>query len=69
MGTRGTGRPCPCIPLSSGLACLVCFLLATCFMLQSRSYWLQVFDNFAVSLNLVTFAFMAVAGVVYVYGM
>ncbi|XP_023562746.1 sodium-dependent neutral amino acid transporter B(0)AT3 isoform X2 [Octodon degus] len=53
----------------TGLACLVCFLSATCFTLQSGSYWLEVFDNFAASLNLVIFAFLEVVGVVYVYGM
>ncbi|XP_013361359.1 PREDICTED: sodium-dependent neutral amino acid transporter B(0)AT3 isoform X8 [Chinchilla lanigera] len=35
----------------------------------SGSYWLEVFDNFAASLNLVTFAFLEVVGVIYVYGM
>ncbi|XP_013361353.1 PREDICTED: sodium-dependent neutral amino acid transporter B(0)AT3 isoform X1 [Chinchilla lanigera] len=53
----------------TGLTCLVCFLSATCFTLQSGSYWLEVFDNFAASLNLVTFAFLEVVGVIYVYGM
>ncbi|XP_021114241.1 sodium-dependent neutral amino acid transporter B(0)AT3 isoform X2 [Heterocephalus glaber] len=53
----------------TGLACLLCFLSATCFTLQSGSYWLEVFDNFAASLNLVTFAFLEVVGVIYVYGM
>uniref|UniRef100_H0VH68 Transporter n=1 Tax=Cavia porcellus TaxID=10141 RepID=H0VH68_CAVPO len=53
----------------TGLACLVCFLSATCFTLQSGSYWLEVFDNFAASLNLVTFALLEVVGVTYVYGM
>nr|XP_012996301.1 sodium-dependent neutral amino acid transporter B(0)AT3 isoform X3 [Cavia porcellus] len=69
---EGTGRPClctPAAPLSPGLACLVCFLSATCFTLQSGSYWLEVFDNFAASLNLVTFALLEVVGVTYVYGM
>ncbi|KFO38489.1 inactive sodium-dependent neutral amino acid transporter B(0)AT3 [Fukomys damarensis] len=53
----------------TGLACLVCFLSATCFTLQSGSYWLEVFDNFAASLNLVAFALLEVVGVIYVYGM
>lgn len=59
--------PPPVLP-SPGLACLICFLSATCFTLQSGSYWLEVFDNFAASLNLVTFAFLEVVGVIYVYG-
>lgn len=60
-----SGLPC----LSPGLACLASFLLATCFTLQSGSYWLEVFDNFAASLNLVVFAFLEVVGVIHVYGM
>ncbi|XP_077874715.1 inactive sodium-dependent neutral amino acid transporter B(0)AT3 isoform X1 [Ictidomys tridecemlineatus] len=53
----------------TGLACLASFLLATCFTLQSGSYWLEIFDNFAASLNLIIFAFLEVVGVIYVYGM
>ncbi|XP_053449463.1 inactive sodium-dependent neutral amino acid transporter B(0)AT3 [Nycticebus coucang] len=53
----------------TGLVCLVCFLSAICFTLQSGNYWLEIFDNFAASLNLLVFAFLEVVGVVYVYGM
>ncbi|XP_006893243.1 PREDICTED: sodium-dependent neutral amino acid transporter B(0)AT3 [Elephantulus edwardii] len=53
----------------TGLACLVCFLVALCFTLQSGSYWLEIFDNYAASLNLLIFAFCEVVGVVYVYGL
>uniref|UniRef100_A0A8C5KKH7 Transporter n=1 Tax=Jaculus jaculus TaxID=51337 RepID=A0A8C5KKH7_JACJA len=53
----------------TGLVCLMCFLSATCFTLQSGSYWLEIFDNFAASLNLIIFAFFEVVGVIYVYGM
>ncbi|XP_059550621.1 inactive sodium-dependent neutral amino acid transporter B(0)AT3 [Myotis daubentonii] len=53
----------------TGTVCLLCFLVATCFTLQSGSYWLEVFDRYAASLNLITFAFFEVIGVVYVYGM
>nr|XP_021487083.1 sodium-dependent neutral amino acid transporter B(0)AT3 isoform X2 [Meriones unguiculatus] len=53
----------------TGVACLICFLSAICFTLQSGSYWLEVFDSFAASLNLIIFAFMEVVGVIYVYGM
>ncbi|KAG3266928.1 solute carrier family 6 member 18, transcript variant X3 [Ictidomys tridecemlineatus] len=74
QGTGGPGVSCqmlewpaPC--LSPGLACLASFLLATCFTLQSGSYWLEIFDNFAASLNLIIFAFLEVVGVIYVYGM
>ncbi|XP_032325364.1 inactive sodium-dependent neutral amino acid transporter B(0)AT3 isoform X2 [Camelus ferus] len=55
--------------LLTGLACLVCFLSATCFTLQSGSYWLEIFDHYAAPLNLIFFAFFEVVGVVYVYGM
>ncbi|XP_076965527.1 inactive sodium-dependent neutral amino acid transporter B(0)AT3 isoform X3 [Callospermophilus lateralis] len=60
----------PCLPGNlPRLACLASFLLATCFTLQSGSYWLEIFDNFAASLNLIIFAFLEVVGVIYVYGM
>ncbi|KAG8512348.1 Sodium-dependent neutral amino acid transporter B(0)AT3, partial [Galemys pyrenaicus] len=52
----------------TGAVCLGCFLLATCFTLQSGSYWLEVFDSYGAPLNLIIFAFMEVVGVVYVYG-
>ncbi|XP_043457634.1 inactive sodium-dependent neutral amino acid transporter B(0)AT3 isoform X2 [Prionailurus bengalensis] len=52
----------------TGLACLVCFLSATCFTLQSGNYWLEIFDNYAAPLNLMVFAFFEVVGVAYVYG-
>ncbi|VFV41085.1 sodium-dependent neutral amino acid [Lynx pardinus] len=52
----------------TGLACLVCFLLAICFTLQSGNYWLEIFDNYAAPLNLMVFAFFEVVGVAYVYG-
>ncbi|XP_038179753.1 inactive sodium-dependent neutral amino acid transporter B(0)AT3 isoform X6 [Arvicola amphibius] len=59
----------PCLPFSPGMVCLVCFLSAICFTLQSGNYWLEIFDSFAASLNLIFFAFMEVVGVIYVYGM
>lgn len=52
-----------------GLVCLLCFLLAICFTLQSGNYWLEVFDSYAAPLNLIIFAFLEVVGVTYVYGM
>uniref|UniRef100_A0A8C8WLY0 Solute carrier family 6 member 18 n=1 Tax=Panthera leo TaxID=9689 RepID=A0A8C8WLY0_PANLE len=52
----------------TGLACLVCFLSAICFTLQSGNYWLEIFDNYAAPLNLMVFAFFEVVGVAYVYG-
>ncbi|KAI4574332.1 hypothetical protein MJG53_012508 [Ovis ammon polii x Ovis aries] len=53
----------------TGLACLLCFLTATCFTLRSGSYWLEIFDQYAAALNLILLAFFEVIGVVYVYGM
>uniref|UniRef100_A0A8C3VF18 Transporter n=1 Tax=Catagonus wagneri TaxID=51154 RepID=A0A8C3VF18_9CETA len=53
----------------TGLVCLACFLLATGFMLQSGNYWLEIFDQYAASLNLIFCAFFEVVGVAYVYGM
>ncbi|KAM5328660.1 inactive sodium-dependent neutral amino acid transporter B(0)AT3 [Glossophaga mutica] len=53
----------------TGAVCLVCFLSSTCFTLQSGNYWLEIFDNYTASLNLITFAFMEVVSVIYVYGM
>ncbi|XP_035876189.1 inactive sodium-dependent neutral amino acid transporter B(0)AT3 isoform X2 [Phyllostomus discolor] len=53
----------------TGAVCLVCFLSSSCFTLQSGNYWLEIFDNYAASLNLIMFAFMEVVGVIYVYGM
>ncbi|XP_036993203.2 inactive sodium-dependent neutral amino acid transporter B(0)AT3 isoform X1 [Artibeus jamaicensis] len=52
----------------TGAVCLVCFLSSTCFTLQSGNYWLEIFDNYTASLNLIIFAFMEVVGVIYVYG-
>ncbi|XP_046526919.1 inactive sodium-dependent neutral amino acid transporter B(0)AT3 isoform X2 [Equus quagga] len=53
----------------TGVACLSCFLASIHFTLHSGNYWLEVFDRYAVSLNLVIFAFLEVVGIVYVYGM
>ncbi|ELK08171.1 Sodium-dependent neutral amino acid transporter B(0)AT3 [Pteropus alecto] len=53
----------------TGAVCLVCFSLATCFSLQSGSYWLEVFDNHLAALNLILFAFFEVVSVAYVYGL
>ncbi|KAJ8791134.1 hypothetical protein J1605_020804 [Eschrichtius robustus] len=52
-----------------GLACLLCFLSATCFTLRSGNDWLETFDRYVASLDLTLFAFSEVVGVIYVYGM
>ncbi|KAL6073009.1 hypothetical protein STEG23_010735 [Scotinomys teguina] len=66
MGILPRGIPKEAV---TGMVCLVCFLSAICFTLQSGNYWLEIFDSFAASLNLIIFAFMEVVGVIYVYGM
>lgn len=70
---RGAGRAAGDLParcrVCAGAACLACFLSATCFTLQSGSYWLEVFDSHAASLNLILFAFFEVVGIAYVYGL
>ncbi|XP_004678434.2 PREDICTED: sodium-dependent neutral amino acid transporter B(0)AT1, partial [Condylura cristata] len=55
--------------LLTGGACLLCFLSATCFTLQSGNYWLEIFDSYAAPLNLIIFACLEVVGVAYVYGL
>ncbi|XP_051683967.2 sodium-dependent neutral amino acid transporter B(0)AT3-like [Oryctolagus cuniculus] len=44
-------------------------LTATCFMLQSRSYWLEIFDSYVASFNLIVFTFFKVVGVIYIYSL
>ncbi|XP_058148631.1 inactive sodium-dependent neutral amino acid transporter B(0)AT3 [Dasypus novemcinctus] len=53
----------------TGLACLGCFLLATCFTLRSGLYLLEVFDSHVAALSLILLAFLEVTGVVFVYGL
>ncbi|EDL87659.1 solute carrier family 6 (neurotransmitter transporter), member 18, isoform CRA_d [Rattus norvegicus] len=62
-----TSRVCKA-PVPPRVVCFICFLSAICFTLQSGSYWLEIFDSFAASLNLIIFAFMEVVGVIHVYG-
>ncbi|TSK34715.1 Sodium-dependent neutral amino acid transporter B(0)AT1 [Bagarius yarrelli] len=54
--------------VTSGLTCLVCFLIALIFVQGSGNYWLALFDNFAGSIPLLIVAFCEMVGVVYVYG-
>lgn len=69
LGGQQPGPSAPTrVSVPAGLVCLGCFLVSTCFTLQSGNYWLEVFDNFA-SLNLIIFGFFEVVGVIYVYGM
>lgn len=66
---KGAGAGLPPRPCTSGLACLACLLSATCFMLQSRSYWLEIFNSYAASFNLIVLTFFEVVGVIYVYSL
>ncbi|XP_076971014.1 inactive sodium-dependent neutral amino acid transporter B(0)AT3 [Tamandua tetradactyla] len=52
----------------TGLVCLVCFLVSSCFTLQSGNYWLEVFDSYA-ALSLLALALCEVVGVAFVYGL
>ncbi|XP_032895515.1 sodium-dependent neutral amino acid transporter B(0)AT1 [Amblyraja radiata] len=54
--------------LVTGLVCLVSFLLAFIFILNSGNYWLALFDTYAGSIPLLIIAFCEMVGVVYVYG-
>ncbi|XP_069766151.1 sodium-dependent neutral amino acid transporter B(0)AT1-like [Narcine bancroftii] len=54
--------------LVTGLICLVCFLLAFIFILNSGNYWLALFDSYAGSIPLLIIAFCEMVGVVYIYG-
>ncbi|XP_034560009.1 sodium-dependent neutral amino acid transporter B(0)AT1-like [Notolabrus celidotus] len=52
----------------TGIVCLVSFLIALIFSLQSGNYWLALFDSFAGSIPLLIIAFCEMTGVVYLYG-
>ncbi|XP_066482608.1 sodium-dependent neutral amino acid transporter B(0)AT1-like [Tiliqua scincoides] len=54
--------------LVTGLICVVSFLIAIIFVLNSGNYWLALFDNFAGSIPLLIIAFCEMFSVVYIYG-
>ncbi|XP_030202863.1 sodium-dependent neutral amino acid transporter B(0)AT1 [Gadus morhua] len=54
--------------LSTGVLCVVAFVIALLFAQGSGNYWLALFDNFAGSLPLLTIAFFEMIAVVYIYG-
>ncbi|XP_063276013.1 sodium-dependent neutral amino acid transporter B(0)AT1-like [Prinia subflava] len=54
--------------LITGLVCLVCYLIAFIFVLNSGNYWLTLFDGFAGSIPLLIIAFCEMFSVVYIYG-
>ncbi|XP_051871693.1 solute carrier family 6 member 19a, tandem duplicate 1 [Pristis pectinata] len=60
-------KKCP-KELVTGLICLVCFLIAFIFILNSGNYWLALFDAYAGSIPLLIIAFCEMVGVVYIYG-
>lgn len=61
----GQPRRCAC----AAMACLACVLPATGFTLQSGSYWLETFDSYVASVNLIVLAFFEVVGVACVCGL
>ncbi|KAM8967453.1 sodium-dependent neutral amino acid transporter B(0)AT1 [Pelodytes ibericus] len=52
----------------TGTICVVSFLIALIFVLESGNYWLALFDNFAGSIPLLIIAFCEMFSVVYIYG-
>lgn len=55
-------------PLPPGLICLVSYLIAFIFTLNSGQYWLTLLDSYAGSIPLLIIAFCEMFAVVYVYG-
>ncbi|XP_074543409.1 sodium-dependent neutral amino acid transporter B(0)AT1-like [Halichoeres trimaculatus] len=53
----------------TGIVCLVSFLIALIFALQSGNYWLALFDGFAGSIPLLIIAFCEMTSVAFLYGM
>ena len=53
---------------STGLTCLVSFLIAIIFAQGSGSYWLALFDSFAGSIPLLVIALCELIAVSYIYG-
>ncbi|KAJ7410721.1 solute carrier family 6 member 19 [Pitangus sulphuratus] len=54
--------------LVTGAVCLVCYLIAFIFVLNSGNYWLSLFDGYAGSIPLLIIAFCEMFSVVYIYG-
>lgn len=54
--------------LPPGLICLVSYLIAFIFTLNSGQYWLTLMDSYAGSIPLLIIAFCEMFAVVYVYG-
>ncbi|CAH2283389.1 sodium-dependent neutral amino acid transporter B(0)AT1 [Pelobates cultripes] len=52
----------------TGSICVVSFLIALIFVLESGNYWLALFDGFAGSIPLLIIAFCEMFSVVYIYG-
>lgn len=51
-----------------GMICVVSYLIAIIFVLNSGNYWLALFDSFAGSIPLLIIAFCEMFSVVYIYG-
>ncbi|KAM5264432.1 sodium-dependent neutral amino acid transporter B(0)AT1 [Ctenodactylus gundi] len=54
--------------LVTGLICLIMYLIAFIFTLNSGQYWLSLLDSYAASIPLLIVAFCEMFAVVYVYG-
>lgn len=52
----------------SGVTCAVAFVLSLLFAQHSGIYWVNLFDNFAGSVPLLTIGFFEMIAVVYIYG-
>ncbi|XP_068092587.1 sodium-dependent neutral amino acid transporter B(0)AT1-like isoform X2 [Hyperolius riggenbachi] len=52
----------------TGTICVVSFLIALIFVLNSGNYWLSLFDGYAGSIPLLIIAFCEMVSVVYIYG-
>ncbi|XP_072268151.1 sodium-dependent neutral amino acid transporter B(0)AT1 [Pyxicephalus adspersus] len=52
----------------TGTICVVSFLIALIFVLESGNYWLALFDGYAGSIPLLIIAFCEMVSVVYIYG-
>lgn len=55
--------------ISTGIICLISFLIALIFTMGSGNYWVEVFNGYVGSVPLLLIAFFEITGVVYVRGM
>uniref|UniRef100_A0A665TQW9 Transporter n=1 Tax=Echeneis naucrates TaxID=173247 RepID=A0A665TQW9_ECHNA len=55
--------------LLTAILCLISFLVALIFTLQSGNYWVEVFNSYVGSVPLLIIAFFEIIGVIYIRGM